>query len=202
MRAAFVPQGESIPLRKPGGGYQLIPVVHLALAWWAYREKIIRLVDLRVWFAAWEMKARRCRRPSPLPCRFGLAELRRLTGLSLKRLKESLRRLEAARLLAWSASAIGFPASPESVPLGDLAGFRRFLDAIPNHRRLVPVPRRTLRLLAGGAGLPLSPLSSGTLSAACISSAANARPADASRRRGSPAPSGSACGASSRRARN
>jgi hypothetical protein len=151
VRAAFVPQEESIPLRKPRGGYQLIPVVHLALAWCAYREKIIRLVDLRVWFAAWEMKARRCRRPSPLPCRFGLAELRGLTGLSPKRLKQSLRRLEAARLLAWSASAIGFPASPESVPLGDRAGFRRFLDAIPNHRRLVPVPRRTLRLLAGGA---------------------------------------------------
>ena len=47
MRAAFVPQGESIPLRKPRGGYQLIPVVHLALAWWAYHEKLIRLVDLR-----------------------------------------------------------------------------------------------------------------------------------------------------------
>lgn len=151
MRAAFVPQGESIPLRKPRGGYQLIPVVHLALAWWAYHEKLIRLVDLRVWFAAWEMRSRRCRRPGPLPCRFGLDELRGLTGLSPKRLRESLRRLEAARLLTWSESAIGFPASPEVVPLPDRADFRRFLDAIPNHQRLAPVPRRILRLLAGGA---------------------------------------------------
>ena len=151
MRAAFVPQGESIPLRKPRGGYQLIPVVHLALAWWAYHEKLIRLVDLRVWFAAWEMRSRRCRRPSPLPCRFGLDELRGLTGLSPKRLRESLRRLEAARLLTWSESTIGFPASPEVVPLPDRADFRRFLDAIPNHQRLAPVPRRILRLLAGGA---------------------------------------------------
>ena len=82
MRAAFVPQGESIPLRKPRGGYQLIPVVHLALAGWAYHEKLIRLVDLRVWFAAWEMRSRRCRRPGPLPCRFGLDELRGLTNES------------------------------------------------------------------------------------------------------------------------
>lgn len=74
-----------------------------------------------------------------------------ITGLSPKRLRESLRRLEAARLLTWSESAIGFPASPEVVPLPDRADFRRFLDAIPNHQRLAPVPRRILRLLAGGA---------------------------------------------------
>ena len=97
------------------------------------------------------MVARRCGSPAPLPRRFGLDELQRLTGLSPKRLRESLRRLEAARLLGWSESAITFPASPEIVPLRDRDGFRQFLDRIPNHRRLVPVPRRILRLLAGGA---------------------------------------------------
>ena len=152
MRAASVPKRKSVPLpTKPKGGYQLIPAVRLALAWWAYREKLIRLVDLRVWFAAWEMRARRCRRPAPLPRRFGLGELQGLTGLSHKRLKASLRRLEAAGLLAWSESAITFPMSAEGVPLADRDGFHRFLDQIPNHRRLVPVPRRILRLLAGGA---------------------------------------------------
>jgi hypothetical protein len=152
VRAASVPRGECTPLpAKPKGGYQLIPAVRLALAWWAYHEKLIRLVDLRVWFAAWEMRARRCRTPSPLPRRFGLGELQGLTGLSRKRLKASLRRLEAAGLLLWSESAIGFPVSIEGVPLADRDGFRRFLDGIPNHRRLVPVPRRILRLLAGGA---------------------------------------------------
>src|SRR5262249_16750402 len=54
-------------------------------------------------------------------------------------------------LLLWSESAIGFPVSIEGVPFADRDGFRRFLDRIPNHRRLVPVPRRILRLLAGGA---------------------------------------------------
>lgn len=152
MRATSVPQRKSVPLpSKPKGGYQLIPVVHLALAWWAYHEKLIRLVDLRVWFAAWEMRARRCRSSIPLPHRFGLGEFQGLTGLSPRRLKESLRRLKAAGLLSWSESTVEFPASPDIVPLGDREGFRRFLDQIPNHKRLVPVPRRILRLLAGGA---------------------------------------------------
>src|SRR5215831_7753288 len=82
VRAASMPRGESIPLSRPAGGYQLIPAVQLALAWWAYRENLIRLADLRVWFACWEMRARRCRLPSPLPRRFGLSELAKLTGLS------------------------------------------------------------------------------------------------------------------------
>jgi hypothetical protein len=150
LRTATALPGKSIPPAKPRGGYQLIPAVRLALAWWAYHEKLIRLVDLRVWFAAWEMRARRCRRPSPLPRRYGLGELQGLTGLSLKRLNASLRRLEAAGLLAWSESAITFPVSLEGVPLSDRDGFRRFLDQIPNRRRLVPVPRRILRLLADG----------------------------------------------------
>src|SRR4051794_37084360 len=151
VRAASMPREESVTPRKPKGGYQLIPAVHLALAWWCYRQKLIRLADLRVWFAAREMRARRCRRPGPLPRRFTIDELRGLTGLSPRRLEESLRRLEAAGLLDWSESAIAFPASPEEVPLPDPAAFGRFLDRIPNHRRLLPAPRRILRLLAGGA---------------------------------------------------
>jgi hypothetical protein len=150
LRTATASSGKSVPPAKPKGGYQLIPAVRLALAWWAYREKLIRLVDLRVWFAAWEMRARRCRTPSPLPRRFGLKELQGLTGLTLKRLKAALRRLEDAGLIAWSESAIAFPVSVEGVPLCDRDGFRDFLGRIPNRRRLVPVPRRILRLLAGG----------------------------------------------------
>src|SRR3954447_8509565 len=119
VRAASMPREGTDTPRKPAGGYQLIPVVHLPLTWSAYRQKLIRLADLRVWFAAWEMRARRCRRPGPLPGRFGMAELGGLTGLSPRRLGESLRRLAAAGLLAWSQSAIQFPASPEEVPLPD-----------------------------------------------------------------------------------
>jgi hypothetical protein len=150
VRAATIPRGESVPLSRPAGGYQLIPAVQLALAWWAYHEGVIRLADLRVWFAAWEMRARRCRLPSPLPRRFGLGELAKLSGLSPRRLKAAIRRLEAARLLAWSDAAIAFPAPAEPLERIGGDGFRHFFDRIPNHDRKVPVPRRILRLLAAG----------------------------------------------------
>jgi len=136
------------PLRKPEGGYQSIPTAVLALAWWRYRhEKAIRLDDVRVWFAAWEMTARRLGRPDPTPRRFGLDELQGLTGLPPGRLKKSLPRLQAAGLLAWSESALEFPDSPAAVPVSDRAGFERFVEKLP--RRRIPVPRRILRMLAG-----------------------------------------------------
>jgi hypothetical protein len=150
VRAASIPRPEGETLSRPEGGYQLIPAVHLALAWWAYHEGHIRLADLRVWFAAWEMRARRCRVASPLPRRFGIGELARLTGLDPRQLKAALRRLEAARLLCWSERAVAFPLAAEAIALLDGDGFRHFFDQIPNHDRRVPVPRRILRLLAGG----------------------------------------------------
>jgi hypothetical protein len=150
MRAASIPRAESVPLSRPEGGYQLIPAVHLALAWWAYHEKRIRLADLRVWFAAWEMRARRCGAPAPLPRRFTLGELARLSGLSVRRIRAAVRRLEAARLLAWSERAAAFPLAAEVLAGLDGDGFGRFFDGIPNHDRRVPVPRRILRLLAEG----------------------------------------------------
>ena len=48
---------EADPPAKPKGGYRIITAAVLAAAWWAYRHKLIRLVDLRVWFAAHEMDA-------------------------------------------------------------------------------------------------------------------------------------------------
>jgi hypothetical protein len=136
---------------KPSGGYKLIPVIQLAMAWWSYRQGLVRIADLRVWFAAQEMIARRCLVPKDLPCRFGLGELQKLVGMTPRRLRDSLRRLEAMRLLTWTESAICFPASPDILPVADLADFWQFLNQIPNARRQVPFPRRILRLVAGGA---------------------------------------------------
>src|SRR5215510_4526959 len=66
------------------------------------------------------------------------------------RVDVGVRRLETTRLLAWSERAVAFPLPAEAIagPGGD--GFRRVFDQIPNHDRKVPVPRRILRLLAGG----------------------------------------------------
>jgi hypothetical protein len=55
-------------------------------------------------------------------------------GVGGEHLRSSIRRLEAAGLLCWKESAVSFPKGEE---------------AERKDRRLVPVPRRTLRFLAG-----------------------------------------------------
>ena len=151
MRTDFATAAQADTPAKPRGGYRIITAAILTAAWGAYRLKLIRLVDLRVWYATHEMDARRCRVEQGHPRRFHREELRKLTGLSLKRLKDSLRRLEAARILSWSETTLGFPDAPDVLALERYAGLQAFLDKIPNPDRKIPVPRRTLRLLAGGA---------------------------------------------------
>ena len=46
--------------RKPVGGFVFLTVQQLCLLWWAYRTRLIQLMDFRVWCAAQEMVARRC----------------------------------------------------------------------------------------------------------------------------------------------
>ena len=151
MRAASPTTTQSDPPTKPLGGYRIITLPLLAAVWVAYKLKIIRLVDLRVWFAAQEMDARRCRLEPALPKKYTLAELRKLTGLSPRRVKESLRRLKEAGLILWAEEAMLFPGPGDHAPVSETPEFRVFLGRISCPDRKVPVPRRTIRLIAGGA---------------------------------------------------
>jgi hypothetical protein len=151
MRTLCATAGRDAPPAKPKGGYRIITAVLLAAAWGAYRQKLIQLVDLRVWFAAHEMDARRCRVGKGFPRKFHREELRKITGLAPRRLRDSLRRLQDANLLIWAEAALAFPNETDDLPVADRPEFRTFLDRIPNPNRKVPVPRRILRLLAGGA---------------------------------------------------
>ena len=145
MRAASVPQRKTVPLpSKPKGGYQLIPAVHLALAWWAYHEKLIRLVDLRVWFAAWEMRARRCRTlgpPAPT------LRPRRAPG--------------AHRAVTQAAQRITPPAQGGRAP--ELVGIHRGISGIARQRssgrprRLPAIPRPDPQSQTPGSGPPSHP---------------------------------------------
>ena len=132
--------------RKPAGGFHFVSVVELASAWWAYSEKLIRIADLRAWFACQEATARRSNGKGGDAPQFGLDEIRGLTGVPVSKLRGSIGRLEAAGLLAWSESALSFG---DGHDLGD--GFAAFLAGLPNNARRVPVPRRILRLIAGGS---------------------------------------------------
>ena len=149
MRGETVLPGINPP-RKPAGGYSLIPVIQLAMAWWCYQTGLIKFVDLRAWLACHELQARRCRLKTGEPARFVLAELRSLVGGTEKRLHASIGRLQAAGLLTWTESAISFGSSPEAIPVAERSGFLSFFEQLPNRERRVPVPRRMVRMLAGG----------------------------------------------------
>src|SRR3954447_3220690 len=128
------------------GGFHFVSVVELASAWWAYSEGLIRIADLRAWFACQEANARRSNGKGRGEPRFSLEEIRGLTGVPVSKLRGSIKRLDAAGLLVWSESALSF---------GDGSGlgpeFAAFLSELPNNARRVPVPRRIVRLIAGGS---------------------------------------------------
>lgn len=137
------PQQDSCARRKPDGGYCLIPVRQLLAAWWAFREKRIELRDFRVWCAAWEVKAKRCLLDPKRAPRFGLHELHSMIGgVGGEHLRRSLRRLSTASLLAFSERSIEHR---DGEPSG---AFEDWVSQIQNTRRRLPMPRRTLRLLA------------------------------------------------------
>lgn len=154
MRPKSLPAEPARPVRKPEGGYRFISVTQLGMAWFAYESGRIQFRDLRAYFAIHEMDSRRCEVESERLPALGLAELRGLVGgVGGEHLRRSLARLEAAGLLSWSESKVVFSASPDGMP-GDIAGFWTMLDQIKNNRRRVPVPRRTVRLIAQ-AGRPV-----------------------------------------------
>jgi len=130
----------------------LLIVQQLCLVWWAYRSRLIQLMDLRVWFAAHEMVARRCQlAPDQVP-EYTPTELHGLVGgVGGEHLRASLRRLEAVGLLTWSRTQLTFATSPADLRgVHDLADFRGMLHAIAHAQRCVPVPRQVVRCIAGG----------------------------------------------------
>jgi hypothetical protein len=132
--------------RKPEGGFQFIAVRQLCAVWCAYEIARIRLIDVRVWFAAQELVARRCQLAPERQPTYTCDELARVVG-RVGDLSASLHRLQACGLLTWAPHAITFNLSlPEQV----LSALETMLAQITNHRRRVPVPRRLLRFLASG----------------------------------------------------
>jgi hypothetical protein len=145
-----------------GGGFILLPVACLVTAWRACRDKPLGLGDFRTWLAAHEMVARRCRQTSQ-PDRatslasYSAAELTRLTGVTVKRARASIRRLAAAGLIAWSEESIEFlePIEPPDQPSPSPLPPSGLSDTIGGGRGSIAIPRRLLRFLANGAGLAL-----------------------------------------------
>jgi len=136
----------------PAGGYHLIRLHQLLMVWAAFRERIIRFIDLRCWLALLEMKHRRHGFDGDRP-EYGLDELARLVGSKPdKHLRAAARRLEDAGLARWGPQGLSVAESPESLPTGVLDAFWAMRSAVgkktPNRR--IPVPRRLLREMASG----------------------------------------------------
>lgn len=130
------------------GGYVLVPTEELCAAWSMYQAKRIRLIDLRTWFACREVATRR-RFASGRKVQFTIEEVHRLIGgVGGEHVRGSIRRLQAAGLLAWSEHAIAF-ANPVNAAEEVQTRIRTMRERLGT-RQCVPVPRRLLRLLAGG----------------------------------------------------
>jgi hypothetical protein len=125
------------------GGFVLVPIGSLMATWRACRVRPLGIGDFRAWLACHEMKARRGLAIEGRVADYSVNELAKLTGLSTKRTRASVRRLVEARLLDWEGSAIGFP-QPPAIDPGPV-------DTIGRGQGNLAIPRRVLRFLADGA---------------------------------------------------
>lgn len=137
---------------RPAGGFIPIAVIQLVMAWWAYQTGAIRFRDLRAWFALWEIRERRCKLGPGGKRLYKASEILRLIGgVGEAGVRSALRRLERAGLVRFDSESIAFVDSPENLHVDDLPGLYSILARIENSQRRIPVPRRTILFLAGGA---------------------------------------------------
>lgn len=141
------------------GRYRRITTHQVAMAWWLYSTGRICYRALRVYFAAHEMAERRRYtgsggdRVKPL---YELQELKALVGgrgskTADRDLSADVKRLGDLGLVKITPRTISFASSVEQIAIEDsLEDFWALYQALPNRRRSVPVPRRTLRALAAG----------------------------------------------------
>ena len=131
------------------GSHISIPTEELCSVWGALLDGRIRPVDVRTWLAAREVFERRKFAPRGCEARFKATELAALLGdTGTIKVRASLRRLERAKLVTWSAKGPAFIASVHELEHPDAA--QEMLEAMPAKRRTFPMPRRMLRLLTGG----------------------------------------------------
>ena len=128
---------------KIAGGFVLVNVAALMTAWRACQARPLGIGDFRAWLACHELQARRCTVDDDRAPAYSNVELARLLGVTDRRARASVRRLEAAGLIEWSGEVIGFSVStglPEGVG-----------DTISGGKGNLVIPRRMIRFLAGGA---------------------------------------------------
>lgn len=132
---------------KPEGGFCFIPAMAIIATWWAYKARILGLVEVRVWLAFFEVVARRCDdRSNRFPDSVE-HELATLVGVSEAQVRTATRRLVRTGFLLPTRTLSRWHTVPQSLGPEDGEGLNEQIRRVENHRRLVPVPRRLLRFL-------------------------------------------------------
>jgi hypothetical protein len=132
---------------KPEGGFCFIPAMALIATWWAYKARILGLVEVRVWLAFFEVVARRCDdRSNRFPDSVE-HELATLVGVSEAQARTAVRRLVRTGFLLPKRTLSRWHTVPRSLVRDDGVPLVAAIDRVENHRRLAPVPRRLLRFL-------------------------------------------------------
>ena len=126
------------------GGFVRIGVNQISHAWQLCQNQSLGIAEFRAWIACIEILARRQQFETQRKSHFNHDELARLLGVSNRRARASIRRLEDAGIIQWSAQAIKFP-EPAATTSNDLN------DTIGQGRGVLNIPRRILRnLIQGG----------------------------------------------------
>ena len=163
-----------IGIHQPGieGRFRRITAHQITMAWWLHLSGNITRRQLRVYFAAHEMHERRKyanpqhrdtdnRRRNPSASRthtlYRVEEIAAMVGgkgstRALAGLRADIRHLAKLGLVTIEAHSITFAVSIDEIRTDDISGFWTMFEQIPNSRRTVPVPRRSLRALAGVGG--------------------------------------------------
>ena len=157
------------------GRFRRMTAHQITMAWWLHRSGNITRRQLRVYFAAHEMHEQRKyarpaqqdtdrRRRSPQSSRthalYRVEEIAALVGgkgskgnehssRTLSSLRADIRHLAKLGLVTIEAHCITFAISIDEIRVDEVGGFWTMFNQIPNARRTVPVPRRSLRALAG-----------------------------------------------------
>ncbi len=125
-----------ILLPKRVGGYSTFTTGELWLLCNSVAKKELAFSSLKIYLACKEMVERRCK--TKKSAQYGAGEIEKLTGLSSRSIKIGLKQLANRKLLLFSEDVIAF----YPIELSEKCPF----DTNPN--RLVPIPRRLLRVLS------------------------------------------------------
>ncbi len=128
-----------------------IPVRELCCIWTSFQKARISPLDVRTWLAAREVAERRKFASRGREAAYKVSELAALVGKQSElKVRASLRRLNKAGLIGWSKAGPSFIVSTERLATPDASDVAAMLAMMPKRREFFPMPRRMLRLLAGG----------------------------------------------------